>query len=157
MIRMYLELKEHQNTENNMLYFKKLHEDAAIPQRAHPGDAGMDVYSIEDIKIKPRSDVMTGLGLACEFSSDYVLLVFNKSGRATKLKLDKGAEVIDSSYRGEIHIHMFNHSDEWVFIPKGEKIAQLILMPIWNGNPEEVDELSNTSRGSGGFGSTGLK
>ena len=117
----------------------------------------MDVYSIENIKIGPRFDIITGLGLACGFPSNYVLLVFNKSGRATKLKLDKGAEVIDSSYRGEIHIHMFNHSDKWVFIPKGEKIAQLILMPIWDGNPEEVDELSDTSRGSGGFGSTGLK
>ena len=154
---MYLELKELQNTENNMLYFKKLHEDAVIPQRAHSGDAGMDVYSVENIKIAPRSDTMTGIGLASQFSSDYVLLVYNKSGRSTKMKLDKGAEVIDSGYRGEIHVHLFNHSDDWVFIPKGEKIAQLILMPIWNGNPEEVNELSDTSRGWGGFGSTGLK
>ena len=84
-------------------------------------------------------------------------MVFNKSGRATKLKLDKGAEVIDSTYRGEIHVHLFNHSDKPVFIPKREKIAQLILMPIWDGNPEEANELSSTSRGSGGFGSTGLK
>jgi len=154
---MYLELKHYQNLENNMLYFKKMHEDAIIPQRAHQDDAGMDVYSIENIKIAPRSDIMTGIGLASQFSSDWVLLVYNKSGRSTKMKLDKGAEVIDSGYRGEIHVHLFNHSEEWVFIPKGEKIAQLILMPIWNGNPEEVTELSDTSRGSGGFGSTGLK
>lgn len=140
-----------------MLYFKKLHEDAVIPQRAHFGDAGMDVYSIEDINIEPRSDVLTGLGLACEFESDYTLLVFNKSGRATKLKLDKGAEVIDSTYRGEIHVHLFNHSDNPVFIPKGEKIAQFILMPIWNGEPEEVQSLDETDRGTGGFGSTGVK
>ena len=140
-----------------MLYFKKLHKDAVIPQRAHLGDAGMDVYSVENVKIAPRLDTVTGLGLACQFPTDFVLLVYNKSGRSTKLKLDKGAEVIDSGYRGEIHVHLFNHSDKWVFIPKGEKIAQLILMPIWNGNPEEVDELSDTSRGWGGFGSTGLK
>lgn len=140
-----------------MLYFKKLHKDAIIPQRAHFGDAGMDVYSIEDINIEPRSDILTGLGLACEFESDYVLLVFNKSGRATKLKLDKGAEVIDSTYRGEIHVHLFNHSDKPVFIPKREKIAQLILMPIWNGEPEEVHGLNDTERGAGGFGSTGVK
>ena len=140
-----------------MLYFMKMHKDAVIPQRAHQDDAGMDVYSVENIKIAPRSDIMTGIGLASQFPSDWVLLVYNKSGRSTKMKLDKGAEVIDSGYRGEIHVHLFNHSDDWVFIPKGEKIAQLILMPIWNGNPEEVDELSDTSRGSGGFGSTGLK
>jgi dUTP pyrophosphatase len=140
-----------------VLYFKKLHKDAIIPQRAHFGDAGMDVYSIEDINIEPRSDILTGLGLACEFDSDYALLVFNKSGRATKLKLDKGAEVIDSTYRGEIHVHLFNHSDKLVFIPKGEKIAQFILMPIWNGEPEEAYSLNDTERGAGGFGSTGVK
>ena len=157
MKRVYLELEHHQDLENNMLYFKKLHKDAVIPQRAHHDDAGMDVYSVEDIKIAPRSDTMTGLGLACQFPTDWVLLVYNKSGRSTKLKLDKGAEVIDSGYRGEIHVHLFNHSDEWVFIPKGEKIAQLILMTIWNGNPKEITELTESERGSGGFGSTGLK
>ena len=140
-----------------MLYFKKLHPDAVVPTRAHAGDAGMDVYTIEEVIIEPRSDIKTGLGLSCEFDSKYVLLVFNKSGRATMLKLNKGAEVIDSGYRGEIHVHLFNHSDERVIIPKGEKIAQLILMPIWNGLPEEVYELSDTERGSGGFGSTGVK
>tara|TARA_Y100000310_G_scaffold160778_1_gene160647 strand:- start:1498 stop:1923 length:426 start_codon:yes stop_codon:yes gene_type:complete len=141
-----------------MLKFKRLHNDAVIPQRAHSGDAGMDVYSIDDITIHPRSDILVGLGLACEFPSDYVLMGCNKSGRSTKLKLDKGAEVIDSGYRGEIHVHLFNHSDKTVFIGKGEKIAQLILFPIWNGQPEEVTELSeNTDRGTGGFGSTGIK
>ena len=73
------------------------------------------------------------------------------------MKLDKGAEVIDSTYRGEIHVHLFNHSDNPVFIPKGEKIAQFILMPIWNGEPEEVQSLVETDRGTGGFGSTGVK
>jgi len=140
-----------------MLKFKKLHKDAVIPTRAHDDDAGMDVYSVNDITIEPRSDILVGLGLACEFPSNYVLMNCNKSGRATKLKLDKGAEVIDSGYRGQIHVHLFNHSDNTVFISKGEKIAQLILFPIWNGQPEEVEELSdNTSRGTGGFGSTGV-
>ena len=141
-----------------MLKFKKMHKDAIIPKRAHDDDAGMDVYSIEDITIQPRSDILIGLGLACEFPSDYVLMNCNKSGRSTKLKLDKGAEIIDSGYRGEIHVHLFNHSDNTVFISKGEKIAQLILFPIWNGQPEEVKQLSDSAgRGSGGFGSTGLK
>jgi len=140
-----------------MLEFKKLHPDAVIPQRAHGDDAGMDVYCTEDLRIPSRGDIITGLGLACKFPKGYALLVYNKSGRATKLKLDKGAEVIDSGYRGEIHVHLFNHSDLNVIISKGEKIAQLILVPIWAGQPIEVDELDDTERGDGGFGSSGLK
>lgn len=139
-----------------MLEFKKLHPDAVVPQRAHDSDAGMDVYSVEDIRIPARGDVLTGLGLACKFPKGHALLVYNKSGRATKLKLDKGAEVIDAGYRGEIHVHLFNHSDVNVVIRKGEKIAQLILVPIWAGQPVEVEELDETERGDGGFGSSGL-
>ena len=139
-----------------MLEFKKLHPDAVVPQRAHGDDAGMDVYTIEDIRIPARGDMITGLGLACKFPKGHALLVYNKSGRATKLKLDKGAEVIDAGYRGEIHVHLFNHSDMNVVIRKGEKIAQLILVPIWAGQPVEVEELDETERGDGGFGSSGL-
>jgi len=139
-----------------MLEFKKLHPDAVVPKRAHGDDAGLDVYTIEDIRIPARGDMVTGLGLACKFPKGHALLVYNKSGRATKLKLDKGAEVIDAGYRGEIHVHLFNHSDLNVVIKKGEKIAQLILVPIWAGQPVEVDELDNTERGDGGFGSSGL-
>jgi len=139
-----------------MLQFKKLHPDAIVPKRAHGDDAGLDVYTIEDIRIPARGDMVTGLGLACKFPKGHALLVYNKSGRATKLKLDKGAEVIDAGYRGEIHVHLFNHSDLSVIIKKGEKIAQLILVPIWAGQPVEVDELDNTERGDGGFGSSGL-
>ena len=140
-----------------LLKFKKLHEDAVIPQRAHEDDAGLDVYTIEEVKIPARGDNLTGLGLACEFPIGYALMVCNKSGRATKLKLDKGAEVIDAGYRGEIHVHLFNHSDKEVVIPKGEKIAQVILMKIWTGQAMEVDELETSRRGEGGFGSSGLK
>tara|TARA_R100000008_G_C3585985_1_gene172328 strand:+ start:3428 stop:3850 length:423 start_codon:yes stop_codon:yes gene_type:complete len=140
-----------------MLEFKKLHPDAIIPTRAHNSDAGMDVYSVEDIRIPARGDILTGLGLASKFPNGHALLVYNKSGRATKLKLDKGAEVIDAGYRGEIHVHLFNHSDVNVVIKKGEKIAQLILVPIWAGQPIEVDELDDTERGDGGFGSSGIK
>lgn len=140
-----------------MLEFKKLHPDAVVPQRAHGDDAGMDVYCIEDIRIPARGDMLTGLGLACKFPKGHALLVYNKSGRATKLKLDKGAEVIDAGYRGEIHVHLFNHSDMNVIIKKGEKIAQLILVPIWAGQPIEVDDLDDTERGDGGFGSSGVK
>ena len=146
------------------LKFKKLHPDAKLPTRAHRTDAGMDVYTIENVTVPPRGDAITGLGLPSAFHDDHALLVFNKSGRATKLKLDKGAEVIDSGYRGEIHVHLFNHSDEPAVIKKGEKIAQLLLVKIWNGQPEEIDLIDEgadwddqTERGTGGFGSTGIK
>ena len=139
------------------LKFKKLHPNAVLPTRAHSSDAGMDVYTVEEVIIPPRGDAITGLGLASTFQEEYALLVFNKSGRSTKLKLDKGAEVIDSGYRGEIHIHLFNHSDNEVVIGEGEKIAQLLLVKICAGKPEEVDWLDETDRGDGGFGSSGIK
>lgn len=138
------------------LKIKKLHKDARLPLRNHDGDAGMDVFAIEDVHILPRASTLTGLGIACEFPNDYALLILNKSGRVTKQKLDNGAPLIDSNYRGEIHILLFNHSDVAATIFKGEKIAQLVLLPIWNGEPELVTELSETERGAGGFGSTGL-
>ena len=138
------------------LKFKKIHPDAILPTRAHVTDAGMDVYTVEEVIVPPRGDAITGLGLACAFQGEYALLVFNKSGRSTKLKLNIGAEVIDAGYRGEIHVHLFNHSDKEAVIKKGEKIAQLILVRIWTGHPEEVDWIDETDRGDGGFGSSGL-
>jgi len=141
------------------LLVKRLCDNAKIPTRAHNGDAGMDVYAIDNFTIPAREHYCHDIGISTKFNSDHVLLVYNKSGRAVKNALSKGAEVIDSSYRGSIHVHLFNHSDEDVHITTGEKIAQLLLMPIWCGTPEEVDKLdeSETERGTGGFGSSGLK
>jgi dUTP pyrophosphatase len=134
-----------------------VHPEAKMPTRATAGDAGMDVYTPEPFGIAPRGNQKVSLGWRCEIPEGWVLLVFNKSGHAVKLGLDKGAEVIDSGYRGEVHIHLFNHSDEWVEFMAGDKIAQVLLMPVWSGLPVEGKVNMNTERGSGGFGSTGIR
>ena len=136
---------------------KKLTEDAIIPTRAYSSDAGLDVYSTEDVKISEGEDHLFRLGWSCAIPEGWVLIVKEKSGRAVKDKLDVGACVIDSGYRGEVHVHLFNNAlITPVHIKKGEKIAQMILVPCWTGQPEEVETLDDTPRGSGGFGSTGI-
>jgi len=141
----------------SFMKIKKLHNDAIIPDRANPGDAGMDVYALEDAVIKAGEDYVFPLGWSCAIPDGWALIMKEKSGRAVKDKLDVGACVIDSGYRGEVHCHLFNNSRKInVPIKKGEKIAQVILVPIWNGTPEIVDELDETQRGSGAFGSSGL-
>ena len=157
---------------------KKLTEDAIIPERAHPTDAGVDVFAIEDAEIIAGEDYLFKLGWSCAIPEGWALIVKEKSGRAVKDKLDVGACLIDSSYRGEVHVHLFNNAPQdyniievdstnkallpsfqkksSVKIKKGEKIAQMIMVPIWTGQPEEVEDLDETDRGTGGFGSSGL-
>jgi len=142
---------------NPSLMIDLVHPDAKMPTRATPGDAGLDVYTPEPFSIGPRSHGKVSLGWRCRFDDGWVMLVFNKSGRAVKLGLDKGAEVIDSGYRGEVHIHLFNHSFQRVSFERGDKIAQVLLMPVWTGNPMEGPVKDDTERGAGGFGSTGTR
>lgn len=140
-----------------ILRIKRIHPDAIIPTRAHSGDAGMDVYALEDVTILRDSDHLFKLGWQCAIRPGVAMIVKEKSGRAVKDKLDVGACVIDSGYRGEVHVHLFNNGSCDVNIKKGEKIAQVILVEVWDGDPIEVTELEDTSRGDGGFGSSGLK
>jgi len=143
--------------ENFYLKIKLEDPDAKMPTRAHSSDAGLDLYSPKDYLIQPQSDVLIPLGWSCEFPEGFVMVVKEKSGRATKDKLDMGGCVVDSGYRGIVHVHLFNNSRiNMVFIKKGEKIAQALIYLCWAGAPIQVNELSESERGSGGFGSTGL-
>lgn len=135
---------------------KKLDPRAVIPTRAHKTDAGLDVYSVEDAVIEANGDYLFGLGWSCAVPEGFALIVKEKSGRAVKDKLHVGGCVIDSGYRGEVHVHLFNAGQKDVIIRRGEKIAQILMIPVWSGIPEVVDSLDETSRGDGGFGSTGL-
>lgn len=136
------------------LKVKLLSENAKMPTRGTPGSSGLDVYTPIDVTIPPRGDYLIPLDLAFEIPFGWDLSVYNKSGIATKRKLDKGAELIDSDYRGNCHIHFFNNSDEPVHFNKGDKISQLVMREVWMGELEEVNELNETIRGEGGFGST---
>lgn len=144
--------------EYPILKYQKLTSNAKDPVRGTSGSSGLDVFSTADYDIAPRGDVLIPLDLRFEIPFGWDLAVYNKSGVSTKLKLSKGAELIDSDYRGNCHIHLYNNSDVLVHISKGQKIAQLVMRQVWMGDIQEVKEIStNTERATGGFGSTGDK
>ena len=136
--------------------FQKILDEAIIPHYAHPGDAGMDIFSAEETVIKEgeRKNIRTGLKM--ELPEGFVGLVWDKSGLALKNGIKTMAGVIDSCYRGEIGIVLVNLSGQDYKIEKGQKIAQMLIQKIERAEIEEARELSETKRGEGRFGSTGL-
>ena len=137
---------------------KKLNENAKMPQYGTAYSAGADLYSVEDkTVIMPHKTVFIGTGLAMEIPQGYVGLIFARSGLACKRSLAPANKVgvIDSDYRGEIKVALHNHSDEEQIIEKGERVAQISIIPYLAVQYEESAELDDTERGQGGFGSTG--
>jgi len=132
---------------------KKVHPDAVIPKHAHEGDAGLDLFSTEDLVLKPKHRAVLRTGLSIELPKGYVSLIWDKSGIASKGIKTMGG-VIEYTYRGEYKIVLINLSGKSFEIKKGQKIAQLLIQKIETPKIEEADELSETSRGYGGFGST---
>ena len=147
------------------LLIKKLSEDARVPSSGSPFAAGLDLYSLEDVIIRPNSKEIIGTGIAIEWVDDenveedcYYLRIAPRSGLAAKNSIDVLAGVIDCDYRGEIKVILINHSTEYFKVNKGDRIAQAILERIERfSSIEVVEELSTTIRNSGGFGSTGIK
>ncbi len=135
---------------------KRLTETAKMPEYAHPGDAGMDLFSDMKATIWPGGlPVAVKTGVSVEIPEGYVGLIWDKSGLALS-GLSTLAGVVDSGYRGEVQVVM-RYEGEWnKEIQAGQKIAQMIIQPVPKVILEEISELSETSRGSGGFGSTGL-
>jgi len=136
---------------------RKLSPDAKLPTYAIPGDAGMDLFSAEDVIIKKGERHPVSTGISIELPEGFVSLVWDKSGIAAKHGITKMAGVIEWTYRGEYKILLLNTSDKDFEIKKGDKIAQLLIQPIITAEIEEVQELSETKRGINGFGSTGKK
>ncbi len=134
---------------------KKLSEDARLPEYAHAGDAGMDLFSNENCEVLPGERKLIGTGLSIELPKDYVSLFWDKSGVAYKNGIKVMAGVIEYTYRGEYKVLLYNTSKEIYKVEKGQKIAQLLIQPIATAEVEEVEDLSETVRGDGGFGSTG--
>ena len=138
---------------------KKLNDLAKIPSRGSSDAAGYDLYAATDyiIDIAPHSTVKIGTGLSFELPSGTFAAIFPRSGIATKrgLRPANCVGVCDSDYRGEYIVALHNDTDEMQSIEPGERIAQMILLPFIKMNFKEVDELSDTDRGSSGFGSTG--
>jgi len=142
--------------EKMKLKIKKLNKDAVIPNYAHPGDAGLDLYSLEDYTLAPSEQRTFFIGFALEFPFGYVALVKDKGGVA-KAGVHTLGGVYDTGYRGEYNVTLINLSKDDYNIKKGNKIAQLVILPMAQGEMEITDQLSTTARGEGRFGSTGKK
>ena len=139
--------------------FKKLNKDAIIPNYAHPGDAGLDLYSIQDDIIEPLTWKLIPTGLACILPEGTEGQVRSKSGIALKngVFVLNTPGTVDENYRGEIGVILYNlNTKEPFVIKKGQKIAQYVINSIEYVDTLEVEELDETNRGKGGFGSTGL-
>ena len=134
---------------------KKLHPDAVIPKYSKPGDAGMDLVAVTEEWNYDNSMVTYDTGLAIEIPEGYVGLLFPRSSISkTNLSLSNAVGVIDSGYRGSI-MFKFRYSEEGMVYDVGDRVGQIIIMPYPTVEFEEVEELSSTERGEGGFGSTG--
>ena len=140
---------------------KKLHKDAIVPEVASKYSAGADLYALleEEILIQPHTTQLVPTGIAVELPYATVGLIYARSGIASKRGLAPANKVgvIDSDYRGEILVALHNHSDKPQKVSPGERIAQLVVMPYYTPNFILSEELSDTARGEGGFGSTGTK
>ncbi len=136
---------------------KLLDEKATVPTFANPGDAGADLYSIESVTIHGRTQKLVRTGIAIEIPEGYFGLVRPRSGLATKFGIGINTSgVIDSGYRGELSVTLINHSNKSHNISPGQRIAQIVFIPVLSGFEfEVVDELSESQRGEGGYGSTG--
>nr|VFJ95682.1 MAG: deoxyuridine 5'-triphosphate nucleotidohydrolase [Candidatus Kentron sp. LFY] len=139
------------------LKVKKLTENAILPSYAHPGDAGMDLFSCSDAAIKPGKVALVGTGLSMELPPNTEAQVRPKSGLALKNNVTvlNTPGTIDEGYRGEVAVILINHGSVPFIIKKGMKIAQMVIKPVIRVEIAEVDALQDSRRGEGGFGSTG--
>lgn len=140
---------------------KKLNNNAIIPTYGTEFSAGADLYACieEPVSLAPGETVLIKTGLSMEIPAGYAGLVYARSGLATKKGLAPANKVgvIDADYRGEIMVALHNHSNTTAVIESGERIAQMVITPFLTANFVTVDELEETLRGTGGFGSTGTK
>lgn len=132
----------------------KLEEWAYMPERAHPTDAGADLRTPHDAIIKPNGSIVIDTGVHIELPPNTVGMLKSKSGLNVKHGITSEG-VIDVGYTGSIRVKLYNHSDKLYELKAGDKISQLVIMPILTPNFELVDELEETERGEKGFGSSG--
>jgi|TARA_B100000029_G_scaffold103227_1_gene93700 dUTP pyrophosphatase len=138
---------------------KKLNPEAKLPSYKTKGSSGMDLMALveEKIIVKPNSSELIPTGLSIAIPEDLEIQIRPRSGLAAKHNISvlNTPGTIDSDYRGELKIILYNHSNKDFIVNKNDRVAQMILVPVLKVDFEEVDELPDTIRGSGGFGSTG--
>ena len=141
------------------VFIKKLDERATLPTYGSAAAAGADLYALcdADIAVKAGETVLVRTGLAMEIPEGYAGLIYARSGLASKRGLAPANKVgvIDADYRGEVMVALHNHSTTTQTVANGERIAQLVIAPFLHADFAQTDELSDTVRGAGGFGSTG--
>ena len=143
------------------IQIKKLSSTVLIPKYETPGSSGMDIaaHLEKNIIIKPGEKALVSTGFSIAIPKGYEVQIRPRSGLAAKKNITvlNTPGTIDADYRGEIKVILINHGKEEFVIKNGERIAQMVVCPVVQANLEEVEELSDTIRGSGGFGSTGTK
>jgi dUTP diphosphatase len=154
------------------ILFKRLHQHAVIPTKAFDGDLGWDLYAAEDVVIHPESNALVSTGIACVFPDGVGAILKDRSGISSKHRVYVHAGVIDNGYTGEIKVLMDNptrhgapaglnitfgqkYPDHSVRFNRGDKIAQMVLVPIVDVYPSEIEYIDETERNTRGFGSTG--
>jgi dUTP pyrophosphatase len=137
------------------LPIKLIHPAAQLPTRGNPGDAGLDLYSVEDYHLEMGERYAYDTGLAMAIPAGYVGLIRPRSGWAVKHGIDTMAGVIDPSFRGTVKVVLENRGGAGLRIYRGDRIAQLLILPVPEFEPVKVEALGETARGAGGFGSTG--
>jgi len=142
-------------SSHQVLNFKRLDERATLPTRGSAASAGLDLYSIEDLSIAPRQRVLARTGISVAVPVGFYGRVAPRSGLAVKNGLDVLAGVIDADYRGEVRCALLNTGDDAIDLPAGSRLCQLIIEQIITPVPEWAEDLDETARGAGGFGSTG--
>lgn len=138
--------------------FLRLSSSARLPERAHDGDAGLDLFTPVEVNLAPLARKLVKLGFAMSVPKGHAGLVCPRSGLAANsgVTVLNSPGIIDSGYRGEVGIVLVNISNENVILPEGSKVAQLLIVPCSFDKPDWVGFLDETERGAGGFGSTGL-
>ena len=142
-----------------ILRVKKLRDDATAPCYAHPGDAGADLFACDGVVLQPGESTIVKTGIAIELPPDTEGQVRPRSGLAAKHQISvlNTPGTIDEGYRGEVGVILMNFGKQPFEVEPGMKVAQLVVKPVIRVDIEEVVELSDTRRGEGGFGSTGIK
>ncbi len=145
--------------EKYILKIKKISEKAIVPNYAHDGDAGLDLYSVEELVLEAGERALIHTGIQIELPKNTEAQIRPRSGLALKHGITtlNSPGTIDEGYRGEIGVILINHSKECFKIETGMKIAQIVIKPILNVQIEEANELSDSERKANGFGSSGLK
>jgi len=139
---------------SGVLPVRRLSLEAVLPTRAHADDAGLDLYGLEDMVVDPGEGAVLRTGVAVAVPAGHVGLVCDRSSLA-KRGLKTAGGVIDAGYRGEIGVVVWNISPEPQTVKKGERVAQMLVIPIATPAPTETEDLGDTKRGASGFGSTG--